>query len=228
MAGAFLYDSAMKYPSWVMRGAALVLLALGSCGDGDGTGGGLLGGGPTGGTCSAFTPCGGSVVGTWDVQQFCATGSGPLELEGCPSATAALDSVTATGSVTYNADLTTTGNVAFTGVMKATIPMSCLNGQTCAQLESGLKAELTNPAGDFTSAACTGNTTACVCMLGLKSMQVTEPGTYLTNGNNLVSRNAAGEEDTVEYCASATELRVRTPMTTGMMSVALNVRLKKR
>jgi hypothetical protein len=216
----------MKFPSRVVMGAVLGAWVLGACDDGDG-GGGLLGGGGSGGTCSVFTPCGGSVVGTWDVKEFCATGSMALEIPNCPTASAVVENFTATGSVTYNANLTSSGNVAFTGVMKATVPMSCLNGQTCAQLESAFKAELTDPNTDFTSAACTGST-ACVCMLGLKSMQVAEPGTYLTSGNNLTHRDAANEEDNYEYCASATELRMRTPMSAGMMGLVANIRLTKR
>jgi hypothetical protein len=213
----------MKYPSLVLIGATVFVLALGSCDDGDGNGG-------LGSTsCGAFSPCGGAVVGTWELKNVCFSGSlpVPIAVPGCTGAVGSVQTATVSGTVTYNADLTTTANTTLQWTMKFDIPQSCLGGQTCAQLEAQFKADLADPDSLFTAASCTGSG-ACVCLMTMKPDTISDPGTYRLAGNQIITRDAMGEEETVDYCASATELKVRTVMSMGTGTLSMTAVATKR
>lgn len=179
--------------------ASLLLL---SCDDEDKGGGG---------SCGNFTPCGGDVVGTWNIKQYCLSNTASPIPE-CPAATVSVDGLSASGTVTYAANMTTTANTTIRGTMKMNIPASCLMGATCALVDASLKSELSDPESPFSSASCTGSDT-CSCSLVLKGTPMTSSGTYTISGNQLIE-----DGDANEYCVSGKELRLKSPMSmAGMM-----------
>ena len=196
---------------WVLGALSAVL--AGSCDDEDNNA-----------ACSAFTPCGGNVVGTWEVTDACLSGN--LEFPGCPAATTSFEGLGATGTVTFNADMTGTSNITTRGSVKMTLPASCLMGASCAQLDTAIKSdpELTGPDSDFSSASCSGSG-ACTCTLTLKPSAMMSGGSWSTSGNRLIQGG-----DVNEYCATESELKIQTEAaSSGMMEdVRFGLRLKKK
>jgi hypothetical protein len=186
--------------------AVLVTLGMSalfvSCGD-DGNG-----------SCSAFTPCGGDVVATWTIKDMCVTGGGAGAIEECPGATATFEGVKGSGTIAFNANMTTTENVAITGSMKMNVPGSCLMGGTCAQLDAALKAAfLGDSDAAFSAVSCSGSS-SCSCNVTFKGTPSTEMGTYTISGNKIIDED--GEEQ--EYCVSGKTLSMRSSMSmAGMM-----------
>ena len=187
--------------------------ALLSCGD-DGDGG----------SCGAFTPCGGNVVGTWSIQNMCSTGSVSSLIEDCPGATTSIEGLKGSGTVTYNADMTMVSNTTLTGTMKMNVPMSCIMGGTCAQLDAVLKSLATEPDSPFSSASCTGSST-CACSFQLKGTAEMETGTYSISGNKITDSDG----DAQDYCVSGDTLQLKSTMSMGgmMEDLQLAATLKK-
>src|SRR5207244_2679255 len=88
--------------------------------------GGSMGGG---GSCASATPCGGSVVGTWNATSSCLKISGSLDLSlvgaGCPT-TAVTGSLQVTGTFTANANGTYTDDTTTSGNEHFSLAPACL------------------------------------------------------------------------------------------------------
>ena len=159
---------------------ALASLSLGlvlvGCGDDDG---GSV-------DCSAITPCGGEVVGTWQFVGNC-EGEDPfcpdLVVESTPSAS---------GSFTFEAGGTYTTMSTLNGTSRARIPGSCIDGATmCSDL-------------DFEDQTCTGDiATACTCTTTYNNTQDSTSGTYTTSGTSITL-----DGETFPYCVSGNTLRL--------------------
>jgi hypothetical protein len=164
------------------------------------------------GSCSAFTPCGGDVVGTWTIKSMCVTGGGAGAIEDCPSATTTFEGIKGSGTITFNANMTTTENVAISGSMRMNIPSSCLMGATCAQVDAGLKATLLDPDAPFSAVSCSGSST-CSCNVTFKGTSTMEMDTYTISGNKITD----GDGDAQDYCVSGKTLNMRSSMSMGGM-----------
>jgi hypothetical protein len=187
-----LYDDGMTILKTGLLAGALVM-ALGGCGGDDNKGGG---------TCGAFTPCGGNVVGTWDVKDICVQGK--VAIDGCPTATTNFDDIHGTGSMTFNPDMTGTGTITLSGSMKVTVPRSCAAGVSCSVVELGVRAQLlSDPNGLFTGVTCTGDD-PCTCALALKNTPMTDSGPYSTAGTVLTQGT-----DQSDYCVAGNEMKVK-------------------
>jgi hypothetical protein len=182
-----------------------------SCGDDDAS-------------CPAFTACGGDVVGTWSIKNTCVSGGGTGLVEDCPGATTSVEGLKATGTITFNANMTTTENVAISGSMKMNLPASCLMGATCAQLDAVLKASLSEPDAPFSAVSCSGSS-GCTCSVTFKGTAEMEMDTYRLSGNKIIDGD--GEEQ--EYCVSGTTMNVRSTMSMGgmMEDLAMSMTLEK-
>jgi hypothetical protein len=185
-----------------------MVIALAGCGGDDDK--------KSGSACSAFTPCGGSVVGTWNVKDYCVQGK--VAVDGCPTAAFTFENVGATGTMTFNADMTGTATIAVTGGMKLTLPQTCTMGATCAAVDTALKDDLAMDAqAPFSSVVCTG-AADCTCIYTFKSESSTDGGSYSTSGSILTQGT-----DQSDYCVSGSELRIKPratmTMTTGMMTM---------
>jgi hypothetical protein len=189
-----------------LAGIALVL-AVSGCGGDDNKSGGPA--------CNAFTPCGGDVVGTWQVKDSCMQGK--LTVDGCPTASITFDGVKTTGTMTFNADKTGTASITTTGGVKMSLPQSCLAGQTCASIDAVLKTELaTETMTEFSSVACSG-TDPCTCVYTLKGTPSNDGGSWSTSGSVLTQGT-----DKADYCVAGQELKVKSRpagMSTSMMAM---------
>jgi hypothetical protein len=199
--------------------AVALVVGLAGCGGGD----------SGGGTCPAFTPCGGSPVGTWEIKDYCVKNvPNPLGNQ-CMGATVSADGLSASGTVTYNADMTTSSNVTLKGSIKMSVPKSCLPfGATCELLNASLQEEIRDPTSDIMSGSCSGGDT-CNCTLTMKPSAEMSTGTWRMMGNLLIEDG----DDGLEYCVKGNELLIREPMSMGgmmggMMEVSVSARLTKK
>jgi hypothetical protein len=192
----------------------------GSSGGSTGTGGGSGAGGSGVGSCGNVEPCGGSLVGTWNVTSECINSMilAPQTQAICAQATLTDVSISVSGNLTFAADMTYTSHETGTLVITWNVPASCLTGETCDYFASMFATEL--PAGaTFT---CTGSA-GCSCT---EAALVTndDNGMYGTTGSNLVITSAvSGQTQTGGYCVQGSTLHLITvdaTMHTGPMGGA--------
>jgi hypothetical protein len=176
-------------------------------------------GGDDGGSCPGFTPCGGSPVGTWSVQQYCVSG-GESFIDDCPDAKLSPSGLKAAGTVTYNANMTYTQNLTFSGSAVMTLPNACLDGLSCAQAQQAFSAVLTNdPDSPFASVTCAGSKD-CTCTLNFRPTPSMQSGRWTVNGNTLTELETgapATESVSNEFCVATNTMNLRSPMSMGMM-----------
>lgn len=162
-----------------------------SAGSGGATGGGSAHGGtggsvdlmsdPGSGTCTNFTPCGGDVSGTWQIQSLCWDFLG--EIESCPTAQGTLE---ISGSLTFGVDGSYSANGSITTHLVFPAECSALCSLACSGPSDG----------------------ACVCD-GTSSLSG-NPSTYSASGNRLLLTDAQwGHVQTAYYCVNGVELRLR-------------------
>ncbi|HEY0466366.1 MAG TPA: hypothetical protein VGC79_19285, partial [Polyangiaceae bacterium] len=85
-----------------IAGAASSNAGAGSSGAGAGSS--SAGSANTGSECPAVTPCGGNLVGEWNIKQACISWPADLFAATCPGATVFLSPLTATGTLSLKAD----------------------------------------------------------------------------------------------------------------------------
>ena len=209
----------------------LTILAAYGCGSGSnsgsspgggtfgGSGGGTLGNGGAPGqggnssvggdtqpgdssNCPNVTPCGGSVVGTWDVSSSCLKISGdydvPLGSMGCTSLPAT-GSLRTTGTWIASSDGTYTDNTLTTGTITLSLSAKCLTVSS-VPVECDRMSDLI-PALGWASATCATTNGQCNCTatanqhggLGLVAPSVETSG-YYTSANNTLTT-----DDTLKY-----------------------------
>jgi hypothetical protein len=105
----------------------------------------------------------------------------------CPGISEQVVSVTATGTVTFNADMTYSDNYQESVSVALVIPQSCLTskGVTCSQV--------TPPT------TCTTSGSDCDCTTESSSHQL-HTGTYSLNGNTVTFMPSGGTPITDTYC----------------------------
>jgi len=181
-------------------------------------------GGGSGGaaSCGALEPCGGDPVGTWKLTGGCfddAIVTMSYQEATCASATATAKITSSAGTVQFKADRTyvVTGFMAST-VVTVDFPATCLNGITCADIQSTFRASPSTA-----SATCTGTST-CQCMVPLQGDTTSESGTYVINGTSLDTTPSDGSDpDTISYCVKGNTLHLielDTTMNMGPMGQA--------
>jgi hypothetical protein len=191
-------------------------------GGGTATGGTQSGTGGGSATCTNVTPCGGDLVGTWNVTSSCLTVSGEVDLSafglGCSSAPVA-GSLQVSGTWTANADGTYSDNTTTTGNEQLELPASCreISGTTttCDRIGGPITSV------GYASVTCTDDTATggCSCQatmdqaagIGLAPTYVAASGNYTTSGSTLTI--TAGEVE-YSYCVSGTTLTM-TPQSVG-------------
>jgi hypothetical protein len=158
-------------------------------------------------TCLQEQPCGGDVVGSWQLAALCVSRAfderafaESLVGSACPTQTLGSSSRSAMGSFVFDADLTFSTSAVVTGTTTTNVPASCLSGLSCADLTVLLQSEV--DAGlrpGVASIACSGSS-ACVCSQVSLPAQVSETGTYVIAGNVLNLTTTTGGIETFEYC----------------------------
>jgi hypothetical protein len=195
-------------------------------GQGNGTGG-VTGGSPNSGTgggaplrCKDVSPCGGDVVGTWQVKSSCLEFAGDTDVAltslGCKTVQLT-GSLETTGTLITKADGTFTDNTRTTGSATVHLPAACLSISsvpvTCDRVGSIFETL------GWSKGTCTVAGSGCDCKLdadhekgalGTLAPFEVESGTYATSGSALTL-------DTLEYsyCTSGNSLTL-TPKLSGL------------
>jgi hypothetical protein len=186
------------------------------------------------GSCGKVQPCGGDLVGDYNVSVACYN-SAALNMDigmECPGATITLSGVGVSGSASFNADLTYTMTTTVAISARETIPASCLmmNGitLTCAQLDQAIQQVIAMNPTVYQSARCAGSS-SCTCTFTLAPMTQTEAGTYTTSGTTMTTTASGGTSSSDEYCVQGNELHiVQLDMTMPMGMIQADVVLTKR
>jgi hypothetical protein len=195
-------------------------------GDATGTGGmqSGTGGGPA--TCTNVTPCGGELVGTWNVTWSCLTVSGELDPAtvalSCSTALVTGGAIQVTGSLTANSDGTYSDNTVTSGTTEFTLDESCLV-LSSTRIACDQAARVVVDLG-FSDVSCTETADGgCSCSgtvqqtggLGLSGLYPSASGTYTTSGNVLTATDLDTRYETqYSHCVSESTLTM-TPQSTS-------------
>jgi non-reducing end alpha-L-arabinofuranosidase len=205
--------------------------SVGGAASSGGSGGSATGGtsGGSGPTCSATTPCGGDVTGTWKVTSSCLSVSGELNLKpfGSCEHVPTTGTRAVTGSITMRADGTLSDNTVTTGADTMTLGPECLMVSSTPVTCDGL-GELFKSMG-YATALCTPANGGCTCAttvqqtgsLGLVSGAPTKDGNYKTTGGELA---VTGDADAkYSYCRSGDSVTLMPVSTNPLVSGAVIV-----
>jgi hypothetical protein len=186
--------------------------------------------GSGGGTCGNVAPCGGNIVGDWDIVDACLTFSDASPLgDFCPEGTVTATGIDASGMISYRSDLTYSATITLSGSITVNLPAACLTVQgvtlTCAQLDQALKqALIDNPNPSIQAVSCEG-VGGCGCTFQITPQTSTNDGTYATSGTSLTLDGGSAST----YCVQASELHVMsTDMSTGSLTASGDVVMRKR
>ncbi len=190
---------------------ALVAGILPACGQGD----------PVA-SCGKVQPCGGDIVGDWNLVAACETtaaidadlANDPMSSE-CPTITASNVHVSIFGSLMFNADSTYSTSQQAKVTFDVNIPASCSATLSCAVAEANLQAAL--EAGSISSGSCAG--TPCVCHEVVPANR-SDTGTYATTGRTVTTTPMAGIVSSADYCirgSTAHFMNVSMSMSLGAM-----------
>ena len=185
----------MKLLLGVVIGVCSVV-ALG-CGDTD-----------DGRNCGDTSACGGDIAGSWKVTSSCLTSDATAMADmGCEGIKSDVRSLSASGTVAFNGDMTYQQSLTLSGVVGVTVPASCLTQSgltlTCAQLQQSLEA---NAAGrGYESVACSGSK-GCDCTMNLIPQTAASAGTYSTSGGTLTQTEDGGAPEEGSYCVKGSTL----------------------
>lgn len=206
--GTLLAMTKLNRAAWGVLGLAVLAVGQLGCG-GDG-----------GNSCGTFTPCGGNVVGRWNITQSCISAAEMMTAE-CPGQQVDSSGLKMSGSTTFNADMTYAGQVTISGSMSTTIPASCLMQDgitvTCEQLNAFFQLSLQeDPEAPFSAVSCSKAGSGCRCSFTFKATSSSEQGTYATAGNVLTLTSSDGDAESSDYCVSGNKLQVKPTMMAGM------------
>ena len=187
-----------------------------------------------GGSCGKVQPCGGDVVGTYNVSAACFD-SAALSMQigmDCPGASVSISGLKVSGTGSFNADLTYSINETISASLVETFPPSCLTMSgvtvTCAQLDQSIQALLIQNPGTYQSAHCSGSS-SCSCTFVLASHTTSETGTYTTSGTTITTTDSTGTSSSTPYCAQGNELHMlQVDMTMAMGKVQADLVLTKK
>jgi len=206
----------------VLFSAALGLTML-SCGGGSGS-------------CGKVSPCGGNVVGNYNIGAACLD-SAALNMDmnlipSCPGATVSISGLNVSGSASFNADMSYTVTETVSASASEAIPASCLttNGVTvtCAQLDQAIQTLITQNPGTYQSGHCSGSG-SCTCNFTTAPMAMTETGTYTTSGTTITTTDSTGTSSSSQYCVQGNELHiVQVDMTMAMGKIQADVVMTKK
>jgi hypothetical protein len=175
---------------WGLGVSVLACLStLSSCGGGSGT-------------CGGAAACGGNIVGTWRIVSTC--GGSPMASVNnmpCPGASVSADNVSISGTITFNSDMSYSGNVSVSGSETAVFPPSCLTqGTTCADLNQIFSLD---PSGSH----CSSQGSSCACTIVAPRMPLTSGGTYMTTSAGLLTETPeGGAPQQSDYCVQGSTL----------------------
>ena len=156
--------------------------------------------------CTAATPCGGDLSGTWKVAAACLSDAEKASLEDslkvCPTGSASVSSLSTSGTVTFDAGALKE-DVTATLHLTNTVPTSCLNGATCASLQAQLAAQTSAGVSDV---ACHSSADSCTCTY-VQTVNVKQESSFTTSDSTITETDASdGSVTTAEYCVAGNKL----------------------
>jgi hypothetical protein len=154
--------------------------------------------------CGRVEPCGGDLVGTWQLSGTCATNP-VVPVSFCAAATVAHSTFHVSGSATFGADGSFAISATKSGTIEYAVPASCLvlpggGSESCAQLTP------TVPAG--LGVQCVEEGDGCHCTFVIAPRDVAESGTYVSKGTSLSAVPAGGQIDGASYCVAGDRLHL--------------------
>ena len=172
------------------------------------------------GQCGSFTPCGGVIVGTWSVTEYCSNLTGSSSSP-CPGMTANTSHVQMKGTFTFTSSGTYSVATTATGTESVTYPQSCLTSlnTTCAQAGTALSA-----GSGGISGSCQSNANGdCACTENITNAPSTEQGTYTTSGSSIAMLKTGSTTTTgsIEYCVQGNTLTLQATSSTFNGSTTL-------
>ena len=178
----------------------VVTASVAACGGGTATIGG------TGGSCANVSPCGGNVVGTWNIANFCATGSSSSAAPpvGCSAQREQFNVVGISGTLTFNADGTYSETTTVTESVVLSVAMNCMAdgaAVSCSQL-----GQTETSAADGAAVSCVANGSNCDCTLPPRTATLSGTGMYSTSGTLLTITPPSGSGSTSQYCVQGNTL----------------------
>ena len=174
-------------------------MAIGGCGGDDGPGA----------TCLKVQPCGGDVVGDWELVANCQSDAAMAAFvsgfadeamsSDCPAQSLRGAELRAAGSFLLRADSSYTVSLQFNAILDINIPASCLTSSSCAVVSANLQAEIAAGARPgVVSGSCSGSPD-CLCREVLLLPQ-SEMGTYAIAGSVITFTATTGDVSTTDYC----------------------------
>ena len=158
-------------------------------------------------TCPAAMACGGALVGTWAIDTSCASF---MLNSSCPQATAVTTTDSVHGTLTFNADMTYSENLALDLSVAITLPPACVQGIAgCSSLnQSNIPLSGGSGTGMLT---CNSNMSGgCACTYSANP-SVSNTGTYSIAGNNVTLDGNLfqfGTKVPAGYCVDGNRLRL--------------------
>jgi hypothetical protein len=194
----------------------------------------MLSCGGGGGSCGKVQPCGGNVVGTYNIGTACFDNAA-LTMEAgvdCPGASVSVSGLNVSGSGSFNADMTYSVTETISASLSETLPASCLtmNGVTftCAQLDLAIQQLLLDQPGTYQSAHCSGSS-SCTCSFVLAPQTTSETGTYTTAGTTITTTDSLGSVSSSPYCVQGNELHMlQVDMTMAMGKIQADLVFTKK
>jgi hypothetical protein len=169
---------------------------------------------PAGPDCTAAYPCGGSLIGVWNLSNICLSNvQNPFAVQ-CPSVTNFQMSATVNGTLEFRADGTYSAGMTTSATDRFSIPTTCLGGLDCAGYQSRLNQLAAAGTATCTGTA-TGGATGCDCQYTL-SQTDSGGGTYTVSGTTVTLTKAGTfTASTRSYCVQGNNLFVQNTATTG-------------
>jgi hypothetical protein len=159
-------------------------------------------------TCNEFTPCGGDVVGSWEITETCIDPSVTVAIGDCSDTAVDYRSYEVDGEYVFDAsgNVTVTFDSRFSYVWD--IPRSCFSDYTCTEMETLLNSATSTGTSTIEfSATCPEAPTVCRCEI-TGSIAGTNVATYTTSGSTLTIVSA-DSESTQQYCVDGDDLTMR-------------------
>jgi hypothetical protein len=157
-------------------------------------------------TCGV-APCGGDVVGKWNVLSDCGPSTYQQAIAGCAEPlTIQRSGATVSGTFEYRTDGTYSASMTMSGTTQTTYPASCLTfgtyTVTCDEIQLGGMTD-----AGIASHTCTATATrGCTCTTVISGYTQSSAGTYSTNGTILTQGTGTDAPGRNDYCVQGNRL----------------------
>jgi len=180
-------------------------------------------------SCPAFTPCGGDLIGTWNLASECISFSSTSG--DCTLSMGGADISGLWGRYIFNADGTATFSMSGTTDVTLRYSAGCLLGspspeQGCADLQQAIVQQMGwlndagSPAVTVDKIECSMHEDACLCEEVIGRPEYSYTLGYTTSGNQLFiyPPGDAGAPDAISYCVSGNTLTIPMSSNDGYMT----------